>query len=174
MRDKSVHRLVLTAVFIALTTIATMVIHIPLPATSGFLNFGDVVIFVSAILAGPQVAILAGGVGSALADLFLGYAYYAPYTLVVKGLEGLVAGLLAWGMFRGGRARLIRGTLGLILGAAVMVSGYYVAGGIMYGFEVSWLEIPYNLIQGYVSAGVALILGLILSRILKKDSPEQE
>ncbi len=167
MRLQSINRLVLTALFIALTAIATMVITIPVVGTGGFINFGDVMIFVSAILLGPQAAMLAGGLGSALADILLGYAHWAPYTLVVKGLEGLIAGSLAYLMFSGGKTRLWRGIAGLLLAGTWMALGYFVAGGIMYGFEVALIGIPGDLFQGYVSAAVAIPLALAVGKVVK-------
>jgi len=49
---------------------------------------------ITALLFGPIVGGNAGGLGSMLADLILGYAHYAPATLVIKGFEGLVVGFL--------------------------------------------------------------------------------
>ncbi len=173
MRDKKTERMVLTAVMIALTTVATMVLTIPVVGTQGFVNFGDTVIFITAIFFGPQTALLAGGLGSALADVLLGYAHWAPYTLVIKALEGFVAGLLVYHMFGTEKIKWVRGMTGLFLGAVVMVAGYYVGGGIMYGFNVALVSIPENAFQGVVSAGVALLLGLALSKlkldVLKKN-----
>jgi len=48
----------------------------------------------TALLFGPIVGGIAGGLGSMLADLILGYAHYAPATLVIKGFEGVVVGFL--------------------------------------------------------------------------------
>src|SRR5574344_1841529 len=77
----------------ALTFVATIVIHIPMPSTQGYVNIGDTVIFVSAALLGGVPAMIAGALGSALADLI-----YAPewtlFTILIKGLEGLICGLL--------------------------------------------------------------------------------
>lgn len=165
MRDKRVESLVLTAIMIGLTAVATMVITIPIVGTQGFVNFGDVVIFITAILFGPQVALLAGGLGSALGDILLGYAHWAPYTLVIKGLEGLVTGLLAYRMFSGGSIKWGKGLLGLILGACVMIAGYYAAGGIMFGFKVSLLSIPGNAFQALLSAAISIPLALALSKV---------
>ncbi|QRN85168.1 ECF transporter S component [Clostridia bacterium] len=165
MRDKRVERLVLTAVMIGLTTVATMVITIPVVGTQGFVNFGDVVIFVTSILFGPHVGLLAGGLGSSLGDILLGYAHWAPYTLVIKGLEGLVAGWLSYRMFSGGGIKCIRGVLGLIAASFVMIAGYYVGGGILFGFTVSLLSIPQNAFQVLLSAAIAIPLALALSKV---------
>ena len=91
----------LFALLIALTTVATMVVQIPTPPTQGYINVGDSMIYVSALLFGPLAGLLAGGIGSALADWLTGYGQFAPYTLVIKGLEGLVVGLIAWALLKG-------------------------------------------------------------------------
>ena len=46
------------------------------------------------LAAGPWYGFAAGGIGSMLADIFLGYAHYAPGTLVIKGVMALVAALM--------------------------------------------------------------------------------
>jgi uncharacterized membrane protein len=86
--------LAITAVFTALVCIATIAFSIYVPSTQGFFNIGESMVFLSAILFGPFVGAFAGGVGSMLADLLLGYPYYAPATLVIKACEGWVVGAL--------------------------------------------------------------------------------
>jgi uncharacterized membrane protein len=83
-----------TAVFTALVFVATIVFSIYVPATAGFFNIGESMVFLSALLFGPIVGAFAGGVGSMLADLFLGFPYYAPGTLIIKACEGAVVGLI--------------------------------------------------------------------------------
>lgn len=94
MKKLSTQKLTLIAMFIALTALATMVIQIPIPATKGYLNIGDTLLICAGLLLGKTVGGIVGGIGSALADILSGYAFYAPITLVVKGLEGYVAGAL--------------------------------------------------------------------------------
>ncbi|HHV94215.1 MAG TPA: ECF transporter S component [Firmicutes bacterium] len=151
----NLHRLVLTALFAALVAIATMVINIPMAATQGFINVGDTVIFLSALLMGPKVGLMAGGLGSALADLLLGYSHWAPWTLVIKGVEGLVAGVLGHGVYRQEERVSGRVVISLVISALWMVVGYYVAGGIMVGFDVALASVPGNLVQGLGSAALA-------------------
>jgi len=85
----------LTAVSTALVCAATMVIKLDIPATRGYFNLGETMVYTVAILFGPLVGAVAGGVGSALADILLAAPIYAPATLVIKGTEGLLVGYLA-------------------------------------------------------------------------------
>ena len=86
--------LAVAAVFTALVCVATMVFSVYVPATRGFFNIGESMVFLSALLFGPIIGTFAGGVGSALSDILLGYPYYAPGTLVIKACEGCVVGVL--------------------------------------------------------------------------------
>ena len=82
------------AILIAVTTVFTYIIRIPIAPTRGYINLGDVAIFFTAITFGPITAFLAGGLGTALADLFAGYAQWAPITFFAHGLQGLLVGLI--------------------------------------------------------------------------------
>ncbi|MEM3550869.1 MAG: ECF transporter S component [Candidatus Bathyarchaeia archaeon] len=86
--------LAVTAVFTALVCAATIMFSIYVPVTEGFFNIGESMVFLSALLFGPFIGGFAGGVGSMLADILLGFPHYAPATLIVKGFEGLVVGML--------------------------------------------------------------------------------
>lgn len=87
-------RLVTMGLFTAIVTVVTMSFSVYVPATRGFFNIGDSMVFLSALLFGPFTGAFAGGVGSALADFLLGYSYYAPATLIIKGFEGFIVGWL--------------------------------------------------------------------------------
>ena len=160
------------ALLIAMTTVATMVIRIPNPATQGYINLGDCMVFTVALLFGGRMAGLAGGLGSALADGLGGYFIWAPWTLVIKGVEGLVVGWLAAGCqsrFRGGRLRVFE-TGALLVGGIWMVSGYYLAGMVLIGVTAAVTEIPGNILQAAVGMAVALPLSTALRRALKQES----
>lgn len=165
MKSISTKKLTMIAMFMALTTVATMVIQIPIPATKGYLNVGDTVVIASALLMGKMAGGLVGGIGSALADLLSGYGYYAPITLVVKGLEGFVAGLLHE------KTRLSFVLCGLV-GGVVMAVGYLLAEGlILYNFPTAIASFVPNLIQGIAGALLADILYPVLNRAMsEKDA----
>ena len=91
MKGITTKKLVTTALFMALTMVATMFIRIPLPL--GYVNLGDAFIFLAVFILGPVCGAIAGGVGAGLADLF-GYITYAPGTLVIKAAMAIVAWLI--------------------------------------------------------------------------------
>ena len=87
-------RIAVTAVFTSLVFVATTIFSIYVPQTRGFFNIGETMVYVTALLFGPIVGAFAGGFGSMLADLFLGYPHYALATLIIKACEGGVVGVL--------------------------------------------------------------------------------
>ena len=151
------------AVLAALTTVLTKVVQIPTFA-SNYINLGDVLIVFCALIFGPFSAALAGGFGTALADLLSGpFAFWAPVSLVVHGLQGLAIGLIV-------RAR--PGNIGLavaagVVGILIMAGGYFVAGGFITGFGPSWAAVPLNCLQG----GVGVLLGLFVAATVQRAYP---
>ncbi|MEM4246101.1 MAG: ECF transporter S component [Candidatus Bathyarchaeia archaeon] len=152
----------LAAVFTAMVAALTLLIRIPVPATGGYINFGDTVIFVSALLFGPLVGGLSGGIGSAIADM-IGYPVFAPFTFVIKGLEGFLIGKI-------GRGRSLPWSiLACVVGGGVMVCGYFIAEAyvLMLGVPVALVEVPGNVSQA-VTAG---LIGIPLSQFLRRRIP---
>jgi len=88
-------RIAITAVFTSLVFVATTIFSVNVPQTTGFFNIGETMVYTTAILFGPLVGAFAGGIGSMLADIFLGYPHYALATLIIKGCEGGIVGLLS-------------------------------------------------------------------------------
>ena len=120
--------LVLNGLMIALVCMATMVIQIPIPMTEGYVNIGDSIIFVTSILFGPISGMIAGGFGSALADILTGYSHWALFTLLIKGFEGYIVGIIVRE-----NTNLIKNILATSLGVIIMVSGYLLAGTFLQG-----------------------------------------
>ena len=158
---KHLQKLILCAAFAALTCLATLVIQIPSPL-SGFMNLGDALVLTSAVLLGPVYGTAAAGIGSCLADIFSGYAVYAPATLVIKSLMALALCLFLR-VIR--RPRFLAGLLGVIAAESVMVFGYFAYDGFLLGFGMgAAVGIPANLIQ----AALGIIIAMCLVPILKK------
>ncbi len=149
-----------TAVMAALSFVATYAIMIPIPATSGYFNIGDVFVIISGLVFGPAVGGLAGSIGPALSDMMGGYLFFAPFTFVIKGCEGLVAGYV------GGRltdADTKRITLAWALGGACVVIGYFVVEAVFFGVSTAAVEVPVNTLQVIVAG----VVGVPVSKALR-------
>lgn len=147
-----------TAIMASLATVATMLFTFPIPATNGFFNLGDVIVVVSGLTFGPIIGGISGGIGSALADILLGYGTYAPFTLVIKGCEGLVVGYLAGGKENQKISRVI---MAWVAGGTILVGGYFIVQVFMYGFAGALVELPANLVQMLVSSlGIPIYMGI--------------
>jgi uncharacterized membrane protein len=164
MGRNAVKKIVLTGLMIALTFLTTYVTRIPGPVPPGYINFGDVVILLAALLIGRDQGMIAGAVGSAIADIAVGGFIFAPITLVVKGLEGYVAGLIAEQAGFEKKSE-VKNIAALIAGSLIMVAGYFLAELYIlrifdssFGFAAAYSELPLNLIQGGVSSVVAYVL----------------
>lgn len=91
-----IRRLTYGGLMTALVFVATAIIpHIPVPFTEGYIHAGDSMIFITAILLGWRYGAIAGGLGSAMADVFLGYSHWALPTLIIKGVMGAIVGFMA-------------------------------------------------------------------------------
>lgn len=164
----NIKKLVFAALFAAVACVATLVIHIPSPL-NGYINLGDCVVLLAGWLLGPLYGFLAAGIGSALADLFLGYAVYAPATFVIKGLVALAAYLLikAFGKIKN---KTVAYVLSGVIAELIMVGGYYVFEGFMYGFVESAVNILPNGVQAVAGIVCATILVAVINKtgVLKK------
>ena len=160
MPDRHIRKMVLAAVLAALTCVTTMVVQVPSPI-GGYVNMGDCFVLLSGWLLGPWWGGAAAGIGTMLTDLFMGYAYWAPGSLVIKGLDAVVCAVLFRAMGRGRLAALISG----LAGEAVMISGYFGYAALILGRGDSALwSVPGNFAQ----AGVGILAGLALLALAKK------
>ena len=160
MRNKT-QKIVLSSLLAALVCVATMLIKVPSPL-KGYVNLGDCVVLLSGWILSPVYAFLTAGIGSALADIFAGYIVYAPATFIIKGLMALICALAV--KFIKKKPLAVQITSGVIA-EVVMVSGYYIFEGFMYGFVASAVNIPANAVQGVFG----IVLGTILIKVFEKS-----
>lgn len=170
MRNNYVQQLTIIGLLTALVAVSTMVISIPVPATQGFIHLGDSMIFLAAILFGKKRGAFAAGVGSAMADILLGYTHWALPTLIIKGAMGYGVGLIA--DQENEKLLNFRNVAALTLGSLWMVVGYFFAGAALKGsFAVSLTSVPANTLQAvggivlFVPIGIALKKTKILKSI---------
>ena len=162
--NNNLKKLILAALFAALSCVATMSIRIPTPGTSGYIHPGDAIVILSGVILGPVWGFLAGGIGSALSDLIGGYFIYVPITFVIKGLVALAAGLLYQKVGKNQKSRYIAVILGGVADIILVAGGYFVCEFFIYGAGAA-ASIPANINQGVGGLVITCILNPILISI---------
>ena len=155
----------LYGILTALTAAVTYATFVPFSPTKGYFNLGDSMVFFSALTFGWRAGSVCGGVGSAAADILLGSGIYAPITLVAKGGEGLLAGLI-------GRSKIWttwRVVAGIVVGGAFMILTYFLAELIVLdvGLGKALSEVPVNILQVVIGG----IIGALASYYVRKSYP---
>jgi uncharacterized membrane protein len=161
----------LIGIFGALTCVITLFLDIPIPATKGFLNIGDAAVMLTGLLFGPIIGGIAGGVGSSLADIILGYPIYAPATLIIKGLEGFVVGVIADPKKVHERISY-RDIIAVASGGLLMVIGYFSYESMLYGPATALVEVPMNFIQYAAGIAISLLITLPIRKNLIQALPQ--
>ena len=155
-------KIVTAAMFATLICVATTIIKIP-SLLKGYLNLGDCIVLLTGWLLSPIYGFFVAGLGSALADLFSGYAMYAPATFVIKAIMAPIA-YYGFKILHKKKGNLISQIISGAVAEIWMVMGYFVFEGFLYGFVPSAVNIPANAVQGVVG----LILGCILIKVFMK------
>ena len=155
--DQKTKRLALAGQLCGATLLLTL-LSIPLPSGYGYVNLGDGGVFLCACLL-PGAA----GVGAALADLILGWAIYAPVTLIIKGLTALLAGLAL--------RRVQKGAIPLALLCCLLVPlGYFLYETILLTAPVAAVNILPNALQAVLGAALGTLVGKHLKAVIKKKN----
>jgi len=156
--------IVINALFIAFTLAATMFINIRLPimGNGGLIHLGNVPLFIAAFVYGRKTGAIAGAFGMGLFDLISGWTAWAPFTFVIVGAMGYVAGLIAEKM--PGKSVVVY-SVAIICALIIKIVGYYFVEVILYG---NWIQ-PFGSIPGnFLQVVVAGIIVLPLAGRLKK------
>ncbi|MDK2966585.1 MAG: hypothetical protein PWP53_2197 [Lacrimispora sp.] len=165
MNIKRTKKLVFSALMAALTTAATLVIHIP--SFHGYIHLGDGMVLLSGILLGPVAGAAAGGIGSMMADLISGYAFYAPATFIIKALAAFFGGYL-YRRFSNNRPNahfqiLPFLTAGIVC-SSIVTGGYFIFELFVYNRAAAIINVPFNLVQNLFSL---MVSGALLPFLLR-------
>ena len=147
------------AVFSAMYAVAILLVAIPSP-TGGYTHIGDIVVFMAALLFGHKVGGLVGVLGAVVADLYTGYSRWFV-SILAHGLEGVVAGLAR------GRSLGIQ-VLMCVIGGFLMASTYFLINIFIKGLPLAVVSYARDL---FAQVGVSLIVGIILTNIVKRILP---
>lgn len=160
--NSNLKKLVMAALFAALSCVATMSIHIPTPGTGGYIHPGDGIVILSGVILGPGWGFLAAGIGSAMADLLGGYFLYVPITFVIKGAVAFAAGTIYKRVGNTPKSRYMAVVLGGIGDIILVACGYFLCEVMLYGTAAAAASVPANLIQGIGG----LVIGVALYPVL--------
>ncbi len=193
----------MTGLMIALVFLATRFTAFPGPLPPGYINLGDVVVMVAAVMMGPVTGLIAGAVGSAFADLAYGAIIYIPVTFIVKGFEGYLVGVIARKGSRkqtadssrqeAGSTRLAeagrslserngiaaygRNAVAVIAGAVVMVLGYFLTEAFILGLIDNTFGYAYafaNLPLNLIQGSLSIVVSYVFINILRKAIPVKQ
>lgn len=163
---------VTTAMMTAMVMIATTFFKIP--NAMGYIHLGDGFVLLAAIILPKKYACFAGGVGAGLADIYGGYAVWAPWTLVIKIVMVLIVQLFFdFLMKRASNGKHIAKIAGIpfaelfayVLAVLWTVSGYYIAQGFISG---NWIapvaDVPGNVLQAAVGSVIAILVSIAIGK----------
>ncbi|WP_371372695.1 ECF transporter S component [Sporomusa aerivorans] len=169
-RSLAVRDIVFSGVLAAMCAIATS-FKIPF-GVGAMVHLGTAFLYTVGICFGGVYAGLAGAIGSAFYDLIMGFSPYTLWSFVIKGIAGLIVGVVAKGMWPApvrpgeGRNWIWRAVLGCVLAAAWTLGGYIVAWWQVTGsLAIAFANMPGSLL----TSGVGLIIAMILSPKLRKN-----
>lgn len=155
----------------AMCAIATS-IKIPF-GVGAMVHLGTAFLFTVAISFGGVYAGLSGAIGSAFFDLLMGFSPYTPWSFVIKGIAGLIAGYLAHGLwpreYEPSAPWLFRSILACVLAAAWTLCGYIIAWWQVTGsLSVAFANSPGSLLTSFVGLIIALLLAPRLRKALRR------
>jgi len=160
MKKSALQKLVFSAVCAALICTATMVVAIPTPL--GYIHPGDGLVLLAGWLLGPFYGFAAAGLGSALADLLLGYYIYAPATLLIKGGTALLAAVLLQVLWKWKYSAVPASAAA----ETAMAAGYFLYESVFLGYGLgAAAAVPLNILQGVVGVVFFLLLLPLLRRL---------
>jgi len=148
MRRLSSRDVALMAIGAVLTYLSTVAIQVYIPATKGYFNIGEVMVYTWALLFGPWIGAFSAGVGSMMADVLTGYEQYAPATLIIKGIEGFIVGKLHLLLKRMSisRAKVLSIVIATVASLALAVLGLLIYSGVA--------EVTFFALSGSISGAI--------------------
>ncbi|MBM7649923.1 putative membrane protein [Bacillus ectoiniformans] len=160
--------LVIHALFITLTLVATMFINIRLPimGNGGLIHLGNVPLFIAAFVYGKKTGAIAGAFGMCIFDLLSPWVIWAPFTFIIVGAMGYTAGLIAEKV---PGKRVLVYSLAIVAALIIKVVGYYFTEVVLYG---NWIlplgSIPGNVMQIVIAGLIVIPLAGRLKKIVER------
>ena len=166
--------IVYIAFMAAVVFVATFMIQIPTP-TGGYVNVGDPMVFLAAILLGGRKGAIAAAIGGCLSDSIGGYYIYAPFTLVIKAGMALIVGAI---IYRNSSkvSSPLNNIFAFVSAGIFEVVAYFGAGIVAYYFtgsphlSIAVIKSTADVFGNIIQAGFGVIVAVPLVTLLNKNS----
>ncbi|MDE7389584.1 MAG: TIGR04002 family protein [Lachnospiraceae bacterium] len=176
-KSLDIRLLTFAALFAALIAVVTSFIRIP-AAHNGYTHAGDSMIYLAACILPPGYSVAAAAVGGFMADILAGAPEWAIATAIIKSfniLPFIASRYFLKKLDKDDKILHPANIAMLIPTSIVTVVGYFLAEGIMYGFEVSlfsafvggWIQ-PLAGAIVYLTVGVSLDAMKFKSKVYPK------
>ncbi len=162
----NVKKICLTGVMAALVTVCTAFVKIPTGINSGYVHFGDSMVYISGCILGPW-ALLASAIGGALADVLAGAPQWAVATAVIKALNSVPFVIMsAQYRKKNNRVKVVNKYTApmTVVSGVITVLGYLVAEGIMYSFPSAVGSVPFSIVQAVGAAVIFFVVGKVFDK----------
>ena len=162
MNEKNSERIrliALSGMFAAMITVMTTFIRIP-ASHNGYTHAGDSMIYLAAMVLPAPFAAAASSVGGFMADILAGAPEWAFATAIIKAINTLPFIAVRHYLKKLGKDNRIISPYSLAMlipTSLVTIVGYYIAEGLMFGFEASLVT---TMITGWLqpTAGAAVFI----------------
>lgn len=181
MKNKTVLRLTLTAIFIALCYVSFAFIKITIPTPLGYTSFhlGNAMCVVAALLLGGPTGGVVGAIGMGIGDILDPvYIMVAPKTIILKMMIGLVVGTFGHKVFKINKLEGAKLTRAVIISAAsgmlANMIGEPVFGYFYYRYILNAEDkalhalVSYNLVSTTINAVIAVIIASTIYLVIRK------
>lgn len=162
----NVKKICLTGVMAALVTVCTAFVKIPTGINSGYVHFGDSMVYISGCILGPW-ALLASAIGGALADVLAGAPQWAVATAVIKALNSVPFVIMsAQYRKKNDRVKVVNKYTApmTVVSGVITVLGYLVAEGIMYSFPSAVGSVVFSIVQAVGAAVIFFVVGKVFDK----------
>ena len=162
----NVKKICITGLMAAMITVCTAFIKIPTGINSGYLHFGDSMIYISGCILGPW-ALLAAAIGGAFADILAGAPQWAIATAIIKALNAVPFVIMAAKYKKkNNTVKVVNKYTSpmVVISGFITIFGYLLAEGIMYSFPSALTSVPFSIIQAVGSAVIFFVVGKIFDK----------
>jgi uncharacterized repeat protein (TIGR04002 family) len=159
--NKSIKYMLITALFMAMTT--TFILFVRIPYGVGIIHIGDSIIYLAACVLPAPYALAAAAFGGATANVLGGHVMFAPFTFIIKALLTLPFSC------KSERILTRRNALMVLPAGLITIGGYFAAVWVLFDRETAIAAVYGDVIQAAGSAAVFIAVAAALDRVRFKQ-----